>query len=355
MPDINSDMDLEVNGDNSPSEVFSPSTLQEMGGSTPEEHYLPIEGNQRELDYPRESEEFDLESRQGSAEVPESQEYEPVSGKKISSIEPPSYWDGKTKKYFNSLSPKGKRVWLESFKKAENSYLKQLDELAQDYGSAAEAASPLVPYLQQIEALGITPRQYVSYLIEIDRDITTDPVDTVLKIMIKQNITFEELQAALAGFTNRTKIKSSIEPLRAEIDSLKQQLMSNNVQSQENSAQESVERFFSQVDRNGNLKYPYAKELMPIMSGLSNSTGIMDLDKLYNMALNSVTATQRQEYESPEQRGFRIKKTGSVPERQAAFKKTDFDMANDRKREKAMLDRVLNNVLAKYGVRNVEY
>ena len=185
------------------------------------------------------------------------------------SLKPLSHWTVRIQKEFDRLPERTQRAWLDSFKIVEKGYVKHLNALKDDINAAGEVLSTIEPYYEDIIKLGISPQDYINHLIRFDYQMGINPARQVAELILRHNIQYEDvypnLVEAQRDLETQGSVNKYIDPLKQEIQALKNKLGGSNISKAELEAEadrafEQIRNFYSQVDEQGNELYPYAFE-----------------------------------------------------------------------------------------------
>jgi hypothetical protein len=213
---------------------------------------------------------------------------------------PKKFWNGEIKKHFNSLSSVQQKAWLDSFRIAEKSYNKIVDDLKTSYAQLDDVAGVLAPYVEEIVGKwGVSPAVYVANLIEADKEATRDPVQYILKIMGAQGLTFSQLGAGVKPLMDETANKVKLAPVLDKISQLEQALLQqqqqvpqeptvSEVEGKADVMADEIREFYNQTDSSGRELYPgwqnYLNAILPQYLEGEN------LEDAYNFAAESYKA-----------------------------------------------------------------
>lgn len=263
-----------------------------------------------------------------------------------SDLAPYKFWDKRSKDVFRSAPAHIKKAWVATQKRADARAYKVIEEIKQNIKAFDDLAAVLLPYVDAIEATGLSIPEYLKYTIEADKELTNNPLDFICSIMDKYDIYNSDLDKNFQSFYSRQQLKKETAPIREELEELKVGLQAGTEQQEQQKYDDMVYQFFMQTDQRGQLIYPYAEDLRPIMISIIESTGETDLDKVYKMAFAAATEGGRQSSGGQES-GFALTNQDNVPN----FGGAEVTRRTMNKlQERDYLNNVLRNVASRYGV-----
>jgi len=284
------------------------------------------------------------------------------------------FWDGEIKNYFNSLPDKEKALWLRGFSTQEKFFNKSLKKIKLENQAAKELLDILAPYWDDIKRTGQTAREYIENMVLVDAMMTNYPVDTVvkligtskispldtcLKILSTYGYTLQDLNAAVSGFEARVAQQQAMTPLNEKISQIEEAKQREEDEATQFAQEEEMENlwsaFCSEVDENGNLRYPYAEDMLPNMKLIAEAYGEDSLHNLYNKAIDMHNA-EVQNMEPEEEFDTSLDRTGvggsvsDMPSGDLVEKAHSSKLDLDESNIKAYAKNVLNQLIKERGL-----
>jgi hypothetical protein len=225
---------------------------------------------------------------------------EDVSAKKSrkSDIVPMKFWSKKIQKMFEECSQEQKRAWLDSFEIIEKGYAKQVRQLQATLDLAEPILKLLIPKIEGLKKIKMTPTEYVKLLLDFDVSLAKDPAYEVAKLIARFNLKYDDLAplvpTAVDDVVTADRVKQQMQPLKDEINALRSQLNPSSEAMYDEETQDEIERqaetlvdqitmFYEQRDNKGNLLYPGAFKFAPEILELVEAGE--DLDTAYHLVV----------------------------------------------------------------------
>lgn len=239
-------------------------------------------------DYPR-------EDKAGKADADSESEREPEGEK----IDPRSYWNKEQQDFFARQSPEAQKTILSMFDKMQYVYDRKTQDLAEAAGevqAAAQQIEPMLEYQEMVEKYlpeGMNYNQYIDELVGSDYLATSNPVEFVCKFIIDNNLHIDQIMAYGKPYYKQqtNPVYQQYSRTQAEKQRLEEQLQEQ-YEAQQAARDEQVNEvmdealsdFQSELDDNGELKYPYLADVEDEMAHLMLTTGEINLPTLYEKA-----------------------------------------------------------------------
>lgn len=255
------------------------------------------------------------------------------------------FWDHNSKSIFNRADPEIRKAWAYTQRRSDARAQKTIDAIKAQYKVFDELSDVLLPYVDEIEATGLTIPEYIKLTIEADKELTASPIDFICKLMDRYDIYNSDVDKHFPTYFEKEKIKEQTRPIRDEVTKLKNDLYVQEEVKEQGKYDNMVQDFFGQVDDHGRLLYPYAQDLKDVMAAIIESTHETDLDKVYRMAYSAAREASATAPVSQEQ-SFGLSNSDNVP----VFAKEPDSKMMGKLAERDYLNRVLSNVASRYGV-----
>ena len=175
----------------------------------------------------------------------------------------------------------GAELFLERYNQLKKGFYAKAQKFAEDTKKIKEVEAVFKPFKQTMEANGVSEAQYMSNMVVWEQSLTTDPVNTVKKIMQKFGVKPEQIGASDNLFDYEDDddiITKRLDSLENENKSLKTQVANQPLQAQ-------LESFKTATDPSGELKHPHFEEVAPVMGSLIQSGKAANLEKAYALAI----------------------------------------------------------------------
>jgi len=215
------------------------------------------------------------------------------------------FWDGETKNYFNSLSDREKEMWLRGFSTQEKFFNKSLQKIKQENQAGKEILDIIAPYWDDIKKTGQTAQQYIENMLLVDAMMTNYPADTIVKLISSSGLSpldtclhilnsyrmgLNDLQAAIPGFEVRIQQQQAMAPINEKMRQMEDTAAREEAFADQMEYEEGLENlwdaFCNETDEDGNIRYPYAEEMLSNMRLIAEAYGEDTLHNLYNKAID---------------------------------------------------------------------
>lgn len=215
-------------------------------------------------------------------------------------IDPEKHWGKYIQAKFEACDPDTQAAWKKSFTIIEKSYQKQTNQMQMALSIADPIVALLAPLANDLKKLGKTPAEYVSTLIQFDKELTKNPVYKIATLLSKFAITYDDLmqvqELADREVEQSFAINKYVEPLKKELSEIKKSMGYNpddkidsvEVEKTVEEVVEKISSFFAQVDEQGNSLYPHAEENIERILELAEQD--IPLHDAYNQALSEANA-----------------------------------------------------------------
>lgn len=211
-------------------------------------------------------------------------------------LEPRKTWSEEQKQFFSSLDTTGKKAVLKYYSDWDSGYKKKFSEADNDLKMAKELKETFAPFNQQLKQMGINPITKVKDLIALETAYAQDPERFIANLYTqalnsgrvkKENIAkmFGLDQTSKEGEDPQNDVASVLAQLENRLDQKLNSFEGRLRQDKVGELNAKIQKFFSQKNEDGTLKYPHFEKLENSMSEISQVTGEADLDILYNKAL----------------------------------------------------------------------
>jgi hypothetical protein len=278
----------------------------------------------------------------------EPETYLDTSSNGDSDLVPFKFWDKKSKAVFRQAPIAVKKAWTKMQRRADARAYQVVEELKKTYAVFDELSEVLLPYVESIEATGMTIPEYIDLTIKADAELTKNPIEFICALMDRFDIYPSQIDANFQGFYVRKAQREQMAPIHKEISQLKVAQAKKELAAEQQRYDDMVYEFFSQEDSRGELVYPYAQELAPLMQTIVESTGQTDLDTVYRMAYSAAVEEAAAEEQGSREGEFAIDRNrgGQVRDDLPA------DSIDAKARRKDSIMRSLQNAMARYGVQS---
>lgn len=201
----------------------------------------------------------------------------------------PNEWTEEQKNKFKAAldNPEMKEqaeILINRYKDLKKGFYDKSVELADVKKVSSQWNDIFDPYKAAFEQRGTTPVDYVKSLIDVDRQLASNPAAVIKRFIEGYKVTPEQL-----GFQQRESEddyyeNETITQLKKEIHDLKTMVTQKELresQTQQKSVTDAVREFEHAIDENGNPKYPYFKEVKEEMAVLLQTGKAKDLEEAY--------------------------------------------------------------------------
>ena len=201
-----------------------------------------------------------------------------------SPLHPPQHWPEADKTRFAEMPHDAQEWALERDKSMTADYTRKTQEAAdmrQQYQPMDKVLEPLQGALQRA---GITQTEYVTRLVEADRQLQTNPKEAIKFLAGRAGVDLATLEPEV----DNTYVDPQIAALKTRVDQL-----TNHLSEQERATTETrkkglydqVETFRLKADSDGNLQYPHFEAVRQSMGSLIQSGQAKELEDAYKKAV----------------------------------------------------------------------
>jgi hypothetical protein len=278
----------------------------------------------------------------------EPETYVDTSSNGDSDLVPFKFWDKKSKEVFRRAPIAVKKAWTKMQRRADARAYQVVEEIKKTYAVFDDLSEVLLPYVDSIESTGMTIPEYIDLTIKADAELTANPVEFICALMDRFDIYPSHIDANFQGFYVRKAQREQMAPIKKEINQMKMAQAKKELAAEQQRYDDMVYDFFSQQDSRGELVYPYAQELAPLMQTIVESTGQTDLDTVYRMAYSAAVEEAAAENGRSSEGEFAIDRNRGGQVREDL--PTDSIDAKAARKDNIM--RALESAMARYGVRS---
>jgi hypothetical protein len=241
--------------------------LEEQMKEEPEEEVVDESDDTEQPDDGEES-----ESEEGGEEdIPEGPgESDEEPEEEVGAVEPPFRWNKEQEEFFESLPDEVKEIAKQYDDMGNKAVNKKLQEISESRKDIELWDTMFSSYDDTFKQANVTRQQYVSGLMQWDRETRQDPITAVKKLMQATGVTAEHLGIVAKSkdsdedFMDYDEESDRIKQLEAKIAKLGSTPQSNGAGNTLDMERQLL-AFQYEEDDKGNLKHPHFKEAMSDM------------------------------------------------------------------------------------------